>query len=246
MTIKSIINIINPHTRQETLHWKHILGFYPNNLALYRTAVTHLSAQEKDQHGKRINNERLEFLGDAFLGITIASLLYRLYPNATEGFLTRTRSKIVCRQHLNEVCIRIGLNKMLHVSHALKANAQNIFGNAIEALVGAIYIDQGVKKAEKWIVKHIANIDTNNNLDNVVNEETDFKSHIYEWAQHNKKYITFDLIQHEYSPHIDQHTYTYQLSIDGEIFAIGKGNNKRQAQQKASKRALEKLKKHNK
>jgi len=246
MTFRSIANLINPSTRQETLLWRQILGFYPNDLSLYRTATTHLSAQEKNQQGKIINNERLEYLGDAFLGFTIASVLYRLYPNATEGFLTRTRSKIVCRQHLNEVCRKIGLNKMLHVSRTIKSNAQNIYGNAIEALVGAIYIDQGVSKTEKWIITNIANINTQHSLDNVVNEETDFKSHIYEWAQHNKKSIVFDLIKHEYSPHIDQHTYVYQLTIDGEIFATGQGNNKRQAQQNASKIALQKLKKRNK
>ena len=241
MQVINIIKYIFSKNRNEIKAWHDMLGFYPNNLALYRLAVTHRSAQIKDSDGNVISNERLEYLGDAFLGAIIADLLYHRFPNATEGFLTRTRSKLVCRANLNNVCHNIGLDKLVNASHGLKHNAQNLYGNAIEAIVGAIYLDQGYKRTERWVLDNVALKNLQHNLDEVVQIENDYKSRLYEWAQIQHKTIEFILIDHQFAASIDQHTYTYQLQIDGQRFTTGSGTNKRLAQQNAAKKAIKKL-----
>lgn len=238
--IENIKYLFRPN-RKELQAWHKMLGFYPKDLKLYRLATTHRSAQIKDEKGNVLSNERLEYLGDALLGAIIANLLYKQFPNATEGFLTRTRSKIVCRNNLNGVCHSIGLDKFIKTSHGLKHNAQNVFGNAIEALVGAIYLDQGYRKTENWVLDNVALEKLQNHLDEVAKVETDYKSRIYEWAQNKHRTVEFVEIDHQFNPDIDQHTYTYRLLIDGEHFTVGKGTNKRLAQQNAAKNAINKL-----
>ena len=183
----------------------------------------------------------MEFLGDALISSVMAEQLYHHYPNASEGFLTRTRSKIVCRQHLNTVCHEVGLDHMLHLSPRMKENAQNVYGNAVEALVGAIYIDRGYRATRKWVLDNIGQ-QQNDYLDIVATEEIDFKSRLLEYGQEHHKTIEFELYAHDYTAHTDNHTYTYQVVIDGEPSALGKGSNKRSAQQDAAKNALEELK----
>lgn len=240
--IKSFLaNFIIPQKRNNIKAWKKILGFYPYDLEIYRVAATHVSCQKKDRSGKIISNERLEYLGDAFISAVIAELLYHKYPNLPEGTLTRTRAKIVCRSHLNDVCIQTGFNKLLRTSHGLKDNAKNVYGNAVEALVGAIYIDQGFKTARSWIIDNIASHGNIEDLNYIICDETDFKSHLYEWAQEKHKTIRFEIINHAYNATTDQHSFTCRLFINDQPFATGVGHNKRYAEQNTAKNALEML-----
>ncbi len=240
------LNLLSPQKRHVFKAWHNILGFYPNDLDLFRTAATHVSCQKKDKNGNIISNERLEYLGDSIISFVVADVLYHTYPDATEGFLTRTRSKIVCRSHLNDVSQHTGFNIMLQTSRGLKSNAQNVYGNAIEALVGAIYLDRGFKKAQEWVVNNIARHGIIKQLDEVISEDTDFKSIIYEWAQTHHKPLTFETINHAYDAAIDQHTYTTRLLIDNQPFATGTGTNKRLSEQNAAQKAAHMLNIHKK
>lgn len=241
-----LLNLLSPQKRHTLKAWHDILGFYPNNLDIFRIAATHVSCQKRDINGNIISNERLEYLGDSIISLVVADVLYSTYPDATEGFLTQTRAKIVCRSHLNDVCQRIGFNIMLQTSRGLKSNAQNVYGNAIEALVGAIYIDQGFKKTRQWVIDNIAQHGVIKQLEEVISEDTDFKSTIYEWAQTRHKKLTFETINHAYDASIDQHTYTTRLLIDDQPFATGTGTNKRLAEQNAAHKASNMLNIHKK
>ncbi|MBR3566125.1 MAG: ribonuclease III [Paludibacteraceae bacterium] len=219
--------------------WKRVLGFYPDNLSLYQTAITHTSSQKKDSDGNRISNERLEYLGDAVLNAIVAHELYQQFEHKDEGFLTRSRSKIVRRSQLNDLCFQIGLDRMLNLNN-VKQNAHDIYGNAVEALVGAVFLDKGYVKTAKWVKKIFSNLSSS--LIDIVNEEVDYKSHLLEWGQHKKKTIDFVMLRDDYDAGFDEHKYVYQIKIDGNVVAMGEGTNKRQAQQNAAQKALKRLK----
>lgn len=234
-----IFNFLTAKSRHEMKQWKRVLGFYPDNLSLYQTAITHTSSQKKDSDGNRISNERLEYLGDAVLNAIVAHELYQQFEHKDEGFLTRSRSKIVRRSQLNDLCFQIGLDRMLNLNN-VKQNAHDIYGNAVEALVGAVFLDKGYVKTAKWVKKIFSNLSSS--LIDIVNEEVDYKSHLLEWGQHKKKTIDFVMLRDDYDAGFDEHKYVYQIKIDGNVVAMGEGTNKRQAQQNAAQKALKRLK----
>jgi ribonuclease-3 len=213
---------------------KNILGFKPVNTALYKTALTHRSVRE----GADENNERLEYLGDAILSAMIADYLFKRYPYKEEGFLTEMRSKMVNRQQLNEIAIRMGLKKITlfnKMDGALKVS--QIFGNTLEALVGAIYLDHGYKKASKWVLECI--ILPHMFMDDLEILEINHKNKLYGWANKNGKVLEFETLNEKLEN--GRRLFTVAAVVDGKNIAEGKAFNKKDASQIASQVAVEKL-----
>ncbi len=225
---------LSTRNREPYLFWTNLLGYTPTRLDLYNLALTHRSAAKG-------SNERLEFLGDAVLGLVIAQQLYQLYPNETEGTLTRMRARIVCRENLNHIAHKIGLSQHLHLGQTLKSNAENVYGNALEALIGAIYIEAGQARAEQFIKKHI--VGTNHQtMYKLIEREVDFKSRLLEWGQTHHTTIEFKFIKDHYDAASDTHNFVYAVIIDGKEVAQASGHTKLLAQQQSARKALRQLK----
>lgn len=215
-------------------HLKNVLGFSPGNLSLYKTALTHRSVRE----GAHENNERLEYLGDAVLSALIADYLFKRYPYREEGFLTEMRSKMVNRQQLNEIAIRMGLKKItLFNKSDGSLKVSQIFGNTLEALVGAIYLDKGYKKASKWVTEQI--ILPHMFIDDLEALEINHKNKLYGWANKNGKSLEFETIEEKMEN--GRRLFTIAAVIDGTKIAEGKAFNKKDASQIASQVAVEVL-----
>lgn len=213
---------------------KNILGFKPGNLSLYKTALTHRSVKESIDE----NNERLEYLGDAVLSALIADYLFKRYPYKEEGFLTEMRSKMVNRQQLNDIAVRMGLKKVTlynKLDGSLKVS--QIFGNTLEALVGAIYLDHGYKKASKWVFEQI--IQPHMFMDDLENLEINHKNKLYGWANKNGKVLEFETLNEKLEN--GRRLFTVAAVIDGKNVAEGKAFNKKDASQIAAQVAVEKL-----
>lgn len=172
---------------------KNVFGFYPDNIYLYKLALRHRSATTKKINGQKINNERLEYLGDAVLGAIIADFLFRRFPYKNEGFLTEMRSKIVSRSSLNKLSIKLGLSNLLTSSTEGPNSNRSAGGDAFEALVGALYLDKGYDFANRIIIKRIINIHFD--LEQLVESEISYKSKIIEWAQKEKRTIEFKVVE---------------------------------------------------
>ncbi len=216
-----------------------ITGLYPNDVKIYQQAFLHKSSLVEDDKGKHINNERLEFLGDAVLDAIVADIVYKHFPNKREGYLTNTRSKIVKRETLNSIALELQIDKM--VKYATKVNSHNsyIYGNALEALIGAVYLDQGYNKCydfiETIIIKRYINIDS------IARKEMNFKSHLIEWSQKNKLEITFNIIE-SFMDDDGNPVFQTAVILDNNIqMGIGIGYTKKESQQKASQMAIKKL-----
>lgn len=216
-----------------------ILGFLPSNIRLYEMAFIHKSASVVLTGGEVINNERLEYLGDAILDAIIADYLFRHYPGKDEGSLTKMRSRMVKRKHLNLLAYRLGVNKLI-VSHTHPSNiSKHLYGNAFEALVGAIYLDKGFRRTrhfiEKILKKHV-------DVDRLLRSDSDYKSQLIEWAQKTKQEIIFESQEEiKGETHIPQFVAT--IKIMGSDAGRGYGYSKKEAEQKAAKASLEFLNK---
>lgn len=214
---------------------KNTLGFSPKNILYYKKALTHKSVKEKDDYGIIVNNERLEFLGDSVIDTVVADFLFNKYPMEDEGFLTNLRSKIVKRTHLDKLGKNINLDILLKSSTFSPNKNSHILGNALEALVGAIYLDRGYKYSKIFIVdtllkKHI-------NLQEIKDTEENFKSVIIEYVQHNKLKLEFktELRNKENNSTKKFISFVY---INGEEKGNGIGFSKKEAEQNASKNSL--------
>jgi ribonuclease-3 len=211
---------------------KKLLKFSPKNLYRYKKAFTHRSVQEVDTKGNPINYERLEFLGDSILGSVIASYLYKKVPEGTEGYLTQMRSKIVSREHLNELGKDLNLITFVK-SNVDKANAgDNIHGNIFEALIGAIYLDKGYNACQKFIYKKV--IVPYVDIEKLEGKITSYKGLIIEWCQKQKKKYTFDTYEDTGNDSVRH--FSVRISIDGEQIAKGRATSKKKAEEQASKR----------
>lgn len=213
-------------------HLRNILGFSPGNISLYKTALTHRSVRE----GADENNERLEYLGDAVLSALIADYLFKRYPYREEGFLTEMRSKMVNRQQLNEIALRMGLKKVtLFNKSDGSLKVSQIFGNTLEALVGAIYLDRGYKKTSKWVTERI--IFPHMFIDDLEILEINHKNKLYGWANKNGKLLEFETIEEKMEN--GRRLFTIAAVIDGSKVAEGKAFNKKDASQIAAQVAVE-------
>lgn len=213
---------------------KNILGFQPKNISLFKTALTHRSVRE----GADENNERLEYLGDAVLSALIADYLFKRYPYREEGFLTEMRSKMVNRQQLNEIAVRMGLKKItLYNKMDGSLKVSQIFGNTLEALVGAIYLDFGYKKTSKWVLECI--ILPHMFMDDLENLEINHKNKLYGWANKNGKVLEFETLNEKLEN--GRRLFTIAAVVDGNTIAEAKAFNKKDASQIAAQLAVEKL-----
>jgi ribonuclease III len=222
----------NIQTLQKQL--ENVLGIKTGNISLYTTALSHRSVKENPDE----NNERLEYLGDAVLSTIVADYLFKKYPYKGEGFLTEMRSKMVNRQQLNDLAIKMGLKKITFynkVDNSLKGS--QIFGNTLEALVGAVYLDKGYLKTQKWVTKQM--IIPHLYVDDLELIDINLKNKLIGWASKNGKVLGFTTIEEKLEN--NRRVFTIAAVLDGEQLAIGKGYNKKDASQIAAQLAIEKL-----
>ena len=222
----------NVQTLQSQL--ENVLGIKTRNIILYTTALSHRSVKESADE----NNERLEYLGDAVLSTIVADHLFKKYPYKGEGFLTEMRSKMVNRQQLNELAIKMGLKKIAYynkIDGSLKSS--QIFGNTLEALIGAVYLDKGYSKTQKWVTKQM--IIPHLFVDDLELIDINLKNKLIGWASKNAKILNFELVEEKQEN--NRRLFTIAAVLDGEQIAVGKGFNKKDASQIAAQLAIEKL-----
>ena len=212
-----------------------ILGFIPGKIGLYELAFIHKSASLSDSKGNPLNYERLEYLGDAVLGIVIAEFLYRQFPDRNEGFLTKMRSKIVNGDNLSALTQQMGLTQLLDNRIQNEQANRHILGDAFEALIGAIYLDKGYRRTRRFVLRRV--IRKHVDLVELERNETNFKSQLIEWAQKNKKEITFYTDIEPYDP---THFISF-VSIGDTLFGSGNGVSKKEAEQNAALETLKEL-----
>jgi len=212
-----------------------ILGFLPGKRKLYEIAFIHRSASLTCKQGHIINNERLEYLGDAILDAIIADYLYARFPNEDEGFLTQVRSKIVKRKQLNKLALTLGISSLLVSNTNSQQTKENLLGNAFEALIGAIYLDKGYQRAKRFVVRKI--LEKQLDVERLANKESDFKSRIIEWAQKQKQEINF-VSQEESLPDSNETFFSSQVILSDRELGSGTGHSKKDAEQKAAEEAL--------
>jgi len=216
-----------------------ILGFCPGNLRIYEIAFIHRSASYTLPDGKRINNERLEYLGDAVLDAILSDYLFEKFPDASEGFMTKIRSRIVNREVLNHLAVSMGFDNILVSNVSSTHSTRNLYGDALEALIGAVFLDKGFRKTKKLFIKKVFNKYLD--LDNIVRTDTDYKSLVFEWVQKHKTNLTFTYNE-EYDFTLKKSVFSTTLIIDREEFGTGQGASKKEAEQEASGMAWSKLK----
>ena len=216
-----------------------MLGFYPRNIEIYQQALLHKPSSIKAGKGRLLNNERLEFLGDAILDAIVADIVYKKFEGKREGFLTNTRSKIVQRETLNRVAVEIGLDKLIKYTTRQSSHNSYMCGNAFEALIGAIYLDRGYRACKKFMEERIINQYLN--LEKISRKEVNFKSKLIEWSQKNKFCVEFNLI--EQSLDSDQNPiFETQITVENIPAGTGKGYSKKESQQEAAHATLTKIK----
>ncbi len=212
-----------------------IIGETPDNIRLYKLALTHTSFARQASGSKHDTNERLEFLGDAILGAVVAELLFKKFPYEDEGFLTEIRSRIVNRESLNHIALKIGLNLLVKVDAAGQGpRHKSVNGNALEALVGAIYLDKGYDRTRRFILGKL--IKPHVDLHQLVNTVSNFKSKLIEWAQSQNMEIRFEIVNRKQQGNTTE--FTCEVYIDGKPVAIGVGLSKKKADQAAAEKSL--------
>lgn len=231
--LRKIVSSSSKGEDEEFYHkMRNLLDFNPKKIKVYHMAFTHRSLKKLDKNGEPFNYERLEFLGDAMLGSVIASYLYKKVPRATEGYLTQMRSKIVSRDHLNE------LGKDLNLIQFVKSNitqdnvGDNIHGNIFEALIGAIYLDRGYDYCKKFIYEKV--IAPYVDIPKLEGKITSYKGLIIEWCQKQKKKYQIETYEDTGNETIKH--FSVRISIDGEQIAKGRATSKKKAEEQASRR----------
>lgn len=215
----------------------HIIGGRPGNVGLYQLALRHTSASKATAiEGFRESNERLEYLGDAVLGMVVAEFLFKKYPYRDEGFLTEVRSRIVNRESLNDIARKIGLDRLIQFdgnrTRGMPART-SMYGDALEALVGAVYLDKGFNFSRRFILNELL---THFDIDSVVQNNANYKSRLIEWAQRLGREIRFEILSEKGSSQFRE--FVAQVMVDDEPFATGSGYSKKKAEQAAAEKAL--------
>jgi ribonuclease III len=232
------IKLFSSPRKEFYLFIKNLVGFYPGKLSFYDNAFTHRSASRVDSQGNTVNNERLEYLGDAILGAVIADFLYNRFPQEDEGFLTKMRSKLVNRSILTSLTYEMGLNVYIDSNATNAIDKSHIYGDTLEALIGAIYLDKGYNSARYFIIKRI--LPKYVDLYELEQHDTNFKSKLIEWSQKNKRPIKFDTLE-EYPNGSKQPKFVSIVEIDNKEAGRGSGSSKKEAQQNAAKNSLVKM-----
>lgn len=220
------------------LSLREILGFYPHDTELYRIALAHKSSEYRNRTGRPLNNERLEFLGDAILEAVVSDIVFHRYDRRREGFLTNTRSKIVQRETLNRLAKELGLERLIQSNSHSNNHNSYLGGNAFEALFGAVYLDRGYRVCKWFFENRILGrfID----LDGVAHKEVNFKSKLLEWSQKNRIRLEFALESKQGDSDSSPEFHSL-VRIEGLLAGKGSGYSKKESQQNAAKEALTKL-----
>lgn len=230
-------NIFSSHSKKDGdffLGMSKILGFKPKDISIYRKAFLHRSANQKDKKGNPMNYERLEFLGDAMLGTIISKHLYNEVPGGDEGYLTKMRSKIVSRKHLNELGKDLNLIRFVETKIPKSHFGDNIHGNVFEALIGAIYLDRGYNYCEKFIQERV--IEPYVDIEQLEGKVISYKSLLIEWCQKQKKEFKYTVYEDNGMDPLKH--FAVKFSIDGKQIAKARATSKKKAEEKASKRAF--------
>lgn len=235
------IRLLFRKDKESYLCFYKMLGFYPHDIHIYEQALLHKSSSVKSDKGRLLNNERLEFLGDAILDAVVADILYQKFEGKREGFLTNTRSKMVSRETLNRVAEQIGLSKLIKFKTRQSAHNSYMGGNAFEALIGAIYLDRGYY-ACKYFLEHRI-IGKYIDLERISRKEVNFKSKLIEWSQKNRMEISFELVNQGYDE-FNSPTFDSEIVIEGIHAGKGMGYSKKESQQIASHETLNMIKKN--
>ncbi|MEP7171822.1 MAG: ribonuclease III, partial [Bacteroidota bacterium] len=213
---------------------KNLTGFCPGNLSLYKLAFSHKSIAKETNKGIKLSNERLEFLGDAVLGSVVAELLFKRFPYRDEGFLTEMRSKIVSRENLKALAMKIGIDKMVQ-KDAATVGFRSMYGDAFEALIGAIYLDKGYKTAQKFILDRIIRVHLD--LNEMEATEMNFKSKVLNWGQKEKHNVVFETLEENNATRLIK----VRLMIDEKEIATGQDFSKKKAEQIAAEIGCDQL-----
>lgn len=216
---------------------QNLLGFYPGNTAVYHLAFRHRSTAEEHPSGIKLSNERLEYLGDAVLGAVIAEMLFKKFPFKEEGFLTEMRSRIVNREHLNRLAMKLGIDHFMTGNIDPGAKNRSAYGDAFEALIGAVYIDQGYDVTRKLILKRI--VKHHIDLDEIEQLDANFKSKLINWAQRERKSVEFELLEEVENG--GKRLLRVRLLIDGQELSRGEDYSKKRAEQIAAEKACASL-----
>ncbi|PKP41704.1 MAG: ribonuclease III [Bacteroidetes bacterium HGW-Bacteroidetes-13] len=232
--LKKIFNSRSDKDWEFFLFIKNTLGFTPSKISWYKIAFTHSSAKEADAQGNPINYERMEFLGDSVLGTVISAYLLKEAPFGNEGYLTQMRSKIVSREHLNELGRELLLINFAQSKIPKNHYGDNIHGNLFEALVGAIYLDKGFNYCEKFINKRV--IFKHVDIKQLEGKIISYKSLIIEWCQKEKKAFRFDISEDNGKEAVQY--FSVKLFIDEKQISKARGTSKKKAEEKAAQRAF--------
>lgn len=223
------------HKYPEILKLKGILGFKPVNIEFYRQALMHKSCNNYNGEGEQFNNERLEFLGDAILEAVVTDYLFETYKDKTEGFLSKLRASIVKRKMLNALAIQIGLDSFVQHRISSRSYFKHVYGNALEALVGAVFMDKGYEKTRAFIIERL--IKKHLDLEKLIIDKSNFKSELIEWVQKNGRTVSFD----SYIKYMNLDKIPFfcaSAMIDGVVYGEGVGKSKKKAEQNAAEMAL--------
>lgn len=232
------IKLFSSPRKEFYLFLRSLIGFYPQKLAFYDIAFTHRSASRTDSQGKVVNNERLEYLGDAILGAVIADFLYNRFPQEDEGFLTKMRSKLVNRAILTSLTFEMGLNGFVYSNTNNSIEKSHIYGDALEALIGAIYLDKGYFAAKFFITKRI--LSRYVDIKELEQIDLNYKSKLIEYSQKNKLDVKFDTVE-EYPDSNKYPRFISIVEVNNKEVSRGTGTSKKEAQQNAAKIAMEKM-----
>jgi ribonuclease-3 len=233
MLLKSLFKLLFSSDQQEKnliRSLRNLLGFYPGNISVYQLAFSHRSISRETDNGVPLSNERLEYLGDAVLGAVVADMLFKKFPYRDEGFLTEMRSRIVSRENLKNLAVKIGIDELLQKEAAI-GTYRSMYGDAFEALIGAIYLDKGYAKTQKFILDRIIRIHVD--LHEIEQTEKNFKSLILNWGQREKHSIVFETVEEEQKDRLIK----VRLLVDDKEVAVGVDFVKKKAEQIAAQAA---------
>ena len=233
------IRLLFRKDKEPYLCFYRMTGFYPRNIDIYKQALLHKSSSIKNEKGRLLNNERLEFLGDAILDAVVADIVYKRFEKKREGFLTNTRSKIVQRETLNHIAVQIGLDKLVKFTTRQSSHNSYMGGNAFEALIGALYLDRGYRACKKFMEERI--ISQYLDIDKLSRKEVNFKSKLIEWSQKNKFQIAFNLVNQSLDDELNP-IFNTQILAENVPAGTGKGYSKKESQQEAAHETLKKIK----
>ncbi len=211
---------------------RNLLGFTPGNTAVYHLAFRHRSTASEHPSGVKLSNERLEYLGDAILGAVIAEMLFKKFPYREEGFLTEMRSRIVNREHLNKLAMKLGIDHFMTGSIDPAAKSRSAYGDAFEALIGAVYLDKGYDNTKKLIINRF--VKHHVDLESIESQDSNFKSRLINWAQRERKTVEFELI--EEVENAGKRLLRVRVLVDGSEMAQGEDYSKKRAEQIAAEK----------